>query len=626
MHDKIQINSLKSLIENNPVFYKLKNELNSSIKLSLTGITNLVVNYEDPDLVDLFLNFCIESNELYRESYDIDSVLLQEDAPGQGNSANYLDQLIYGSFIIDEKGNYVKDSNTGIRKRNNDGFVNRKIVQECGKYNDKILIIKNIDFCKDFCPREPGLITSFLSVFDNFRNASTRKKCRLLLVSNIEIKFPFKIRSIEFEKVDNISANYIIDSFTEFYKNNKIKIEVNENQRNQVIRKLNGLTYTESSDIVAYSMTKAINITEKTIDPKIFIKSLRDKVNYNLINDGFGLTHLNSKPWDDYICPSDSNFTYDVKKIMRDLTEIKNLIQLRDSDIQNYENINRTIESIQIRIPHIIVLYGKGGTGKSSYPIHLAGLLEFDVWDFNIGSTHSKWVGEGAERMRETLKKITKASHLIVRIDEYDRGMGSTGEAGDGMHTAHKQVEAEFMNWLQNCQEDSIFVKQNIFVVLTTNHKENITGPLLRSGRADLVIDIDNFDSKSVKEAFESVGRRSKNRGISFVGFSDNEELQNYINKLDLDEISEIARARGFTVRDVDVFIGEMAAHYYYFKKNMDGFDWTTDNFITILSNSRGSMRENGTGELILGDRFVKEKQENVTKEENKTDFFEEIK
>ena len=50
------------------------------------------------------------------------------------------------------------------------------------------------------------------------------------------------------------------------------------------------------------------------------------------------------------------------------------------------------------------------------------------------------------------------------------------------------------MNWLQNSQEENLFVKNNIFVIMTTNHKDNITGPLLRSGRADLVIDIDNFD------------------------------------------------------------------------------------------------------------------------------------
>ena len=117
--------------------------------------------------------------------------------------------------------------------------------------------------------------------------------------------------------------------------------------------------------------------------------------------------------------------------------------------------------------------------------------------------------------MRETLAKVTNASHIIVRIDEYDRAIGASGQSGQGMHEAHKQVEAEFMNWLQNSQEEGVFNKQNIILVLTTNHKENITGPLLRSGQSDLVIDIDNFDSKSMLETFKTAARRMKNRGVS---------------------------------------------------------------------------------------------------------------
>ena len=139
-------------------------------------------------------------------------------------------------------------------------------------------------------------------------------------------------------------------------------------------------------------------------------------------------------------------------------------------------------------------------------------LNDFDCWDFNIAASHSKWVGEGPQRMREALSRISKGSHLVVRIDEYDRAIGSTSGSGQGMHEAHKQVEAEFMNWLQNSQEENFLVNNDIFLVLTTNHKENITGPLMRSGRADLVIDISDFDEDSMRRAFLSAPRRMKNR------------------------------------------------------------------------------------------------------------------
>jgi SpoVK/Ycf46/Vps4 family AAA+-type ATPase len=197
--------------------------------------------------------------------------------------------------------------------------------------------------------------------------------------------------------------------------------------------------------------------------------------------------------------------------------------------------------------------------------------------------------------------------------------MGASGESGQGMHEAHKQVESEFMNWLQNCQEDNVFVKNNIIVVLTTNHKENITGPLLRSGRADLVIDIDNFDAKSMKETFMTAARRMTNRGIKVLGYYTQDELHKAIEKLDLDKLSELCTIKGFTVRDVETLVMEMAAHDYYYKLTGKGLQWNTETFLEVLENSQGSVRDSGTGELVLGDRQILMKQDSDEKEKEES-------
>ncbi|GAG52791.1 unnamed protein product, partial [marine sediment metagenome] len=227
-----------------------------------------------------------------------------------------------------------------------------------------------------------------------------------------------------------------------------------------------------------------------TIDPNLVITNLRHQVNENLMLDGKGLQALAPRPWADYICPKSSNFTYDVNKILRDLAEVDRLKQIQQENMANGKDdldLVRTINAIQNRMPHTMVLHGKGGVGKSAFPIHLAGLLGFDIWDFNVGASHVMWVGEGAANMRDTLSRIEKSSHVILRIDEYNRSMGSTGADTKGMHSAHQQVESELMNWLQNANEENLFVKNDIFIVMTTNHKEAITGPMLRSGRIDLV-------------------------------------------------------------------------------------------------------------------------------------------
>ncbi len=606
------------LVKTSKKFQDLIRQCQTAAGISVTGIVNLVVNYEDPYLVDTFLNACFGTEELYKGTTAIDAVELQQGKSGQGLAAVYIENLIYGSCgEMTKKSKDFDDISTkvmatdpqdGKRVRKENGFVSRIEVQT-GECKEKLLVIRNLDYCMDFCEQTPGQIDARnLWIFDKFRNPSVKKGCRILLITNKPLKFPFKIRTINFEPVDEYDARQIIESYSQLFASCGFGVKFNESQIEQIVRKLCGLSYT----IAAESFAEAISYDKNTngkLDPINIVRALREEINKNLMEDAIGLTHLTPKPWADYICPESSNFTFDVKKITRDFDEINKLRAIEKNLISNNEDathINKQIQAIRTRMPHIIILYGKGGVGKSAFPIHFAGLLDFDIWDYNINAAHNKFIGEGGERIREALGRISKASHLVVRIDEYDRAMGSTESGGGDMHPAHKQVEAEFMNWLQNSQEDNLFIKHDTFVIITTNHKENITGPLLRTGRADLVIDISNFDEKSMKEAFVSVPKRMANRGmVPPVGFDDFEGLSKAINELDLDKIAPIASKNGFTVRDIDVLIIEMAAHNYYHAKYQKGIPWTSEMFIKVLENSTGSTKDDNTCELVLGDRIV---------------------
>jgi len=608
----------EKLIEDSNKFQELRKECINATKLSFTGITNLVVNHEDPIIVDSFLASCFKSKELYHGTYSINAIELQLGKPGEGNAINYLDQLIYGSFEIQAGGdeldvNYVIDNRTGERKRNADGFVNRKEVITCNAEN-KLLVIRNIDYCLDFCGGETGEIDSrALWLFDQFRNSVTRYGMRILLVTNKIIKFPFKVRTVEFVPVDDFEARHLLKGMVSLFKTGGKQVNFTESQVHRVTRKIKGLIYTEAGDVLGEAFHSSVDGDK--LDSEKVCNLIRDKVNRNLLQDGSGLSYLNPKPWEDYICPESSNFTWDVKKILRDFEEVETLKKSIIKAPETSEFLNRRISAIRNRMPHVILLTGRGGIGKSAFAPHFAGLLGFDSWNFNIGASHSKWVGEGAERMRTTLDRVSRSSHVVCRIDEYDRAMGS-GDSNEGsMHQAHRQVESEFMNWLQDEQEENNFVKNDIFIVMTTNHKENITGPLLRSGRIDLVIDIDKFDTDSMKKTYLTASRRMKNRGIAIVGFEeDYDGLHCAIEKLNLDKVAQLSNEKGFTVRDVDVLIQEMAAYDYYFHRDKGGFAWKTDTFVKVLENSTGSARKDGTAELILGDRSLLEAEAKVIK------------
>jgi SpoVK/Ycf46/Vps4 family AAA+-type ATPase len=639
-HGKIGIDYL---VGRSPNIKNVISELKSVCSMSVTGITNFVVNHENPLLVEYILKQSIDVKQLFNGTVKIDAVEVQHGRPGKGASVRYLDELIYGTYKLkkDPNGDPIPDINeqTGAIRREENGLVTRSGLRKKpsdGGCKDRLLVVNNIDYSLDWCkPEDPGKVdTRALFLLDKFRNPASRWGCGLIIVTNEKLDLPFKIGTVEMPSVTAFEVKHMLNRYILLYRDKKVKLIISETEIKQIVRKLSGLTYNDSCHVLAHCFLKSVRTNEsgeEYMDMAEVLKNLRTKINKDLMDDGFGLTQLAPRPWEDYICPEQSNFTYDVKKLLRDFEEVDILSDERKSlanSLKNKKNskkfdeglekinfLESGIDDLRTRMPHIIVLHGQGGVGKSAFPVHLAGLLDMDVWDFNINATHSKWIGQGAEQMRNSLEKISETSHIVIRIDEYDRAMGSTNERGGGMHEAHKQVESEFMNWLQNSQEDNIFVKRNIFVVMTTNHVDNITGPMLRSGRADLVIDIGNFDSESILEAFKTCARRMYNRGVSVTGFKTQEDLQKAIDRLDLEKLSEIAMTKKFTVRDIEMLIIEMGAYKYYFDKYGDerGIPWTTDAFAKVLEHSEGSVKGASTGELKLGDReYFKEDLEDI--------------
>ena len=55
-----------------------------------------------------------------------------------------------------------------------------------------------------------------------------------------------------------------------------------------------------------------------------------------------------------------------------------------------------------------------------------------------------------------------------------------------------------------------------------------------------------------------------------------------------------------------------MAAHDYYFKMGLEGLECNNNNLALVLERSQGSIRDDSTGELKLGDRFILEGNKNT--------------
>ena len=633
--------TMRELAANSDSLKNLAKLLKVSTSIAPTGIVNFVVGHEDPILVRAVLEQAFNNDEIMDRTFGYDAFELQHGNPGGKKASSFIESKIFGSVKMKKGPNDVLipeiEPTTGARIRNKDGLVNRPEVQAIeNPTKERTLVISNIDTSLDFCPMDSHGAIDLRNgqMFVTFTNKNVRHTTRLLLVTSEPLSFkkvnstiPFPCTRIDFPKLSEFEAKNVLHDYISFYvyrNTTKYIFNMSKRQEEQAIRKLVGLTYMQAREAVVFSLccsrkenTEIDHKNGTILDANLFLKELRKRINGLYLREAKGITTLESRPWEDYVLPDTSNFSYHVKNMLRDFQEIAllrgDLKKLQEANNPQAEVLENQIEALENNIPHTMLLYGKGGVGKSAFPVHYAGLLGYDVIDFNINAMHSKWIGEGGENIRKALESISKATHMVIRIDEYDRAMGATNSSGTGMHEAHKQVEMEIMNWLANASENNLFRKNKIILVMTTNHKENLTGPLIRSGRMDLAIDISSFDPKAMNITLKTSARRMYNRGAVALGFNTKEDFQSEIEKLDIDKLSHLLTMKRFTVRDVESLLQVMARHRYYNLKYKDeGLPWNNEVFEKVIEYSEGSVKDDTTGELIIGDaRYIEELSQN---------------
>lgn len=142
---------------------------------------------------------------------------------------------------------------------------------------------------------------------------------------------------------------------------------------------------------------------------------------------------------------------------------------------------------IGAKIPRGVILFGPPGTGKTLLARAVAG--EANVPFFNISGSEfvEMFVGVGASRVRDLFTKAKKNAPAIVFIDEIDavgrqRGAG-LGGGNDEREQTLNQILVEM---------DGFDTNINVIVIAATNRPDVLDPALLRPGRFDRRVVIDN--------------------------------------------------------------------------------------------------------------------------------------
>ncbi len=156
------------------------------------------------------------------------------------------------------------------------------------------------------------------------------------------------------------------------------------------------------------------------------------------------------------------------------------------------------------KIPRGVLLLGSPGTGKTLLAKAVAG--EANVPFFTISGSEfvEMFVGVGASRVRDLFKQAKKNAPAIVFIDEIDAVGRQRGAGLGGGHDEREQTLNQILVEMDGFDTDS-----NVIVMAATNRPDVLDPALLRPGRFDRRVTIDNPDIKE-REAILKIHVRNK--------------------------------------------------------------------------------------------------------------------
>lgn len=155
------------------------------------------------------------------------------------------------------------------------------------------------------------------------------------------------------------------------------------------------------------------------------------------------------------------------------------------------------------RIPRGVLLLGSPGTGKTLLARAVAG--EANVPFFNISGSEfvEMFVGVGASRVRDLFKKAKKNSPCILFIDEIDAVGRRRGAGLGGSHDEREQTLNQIL-----VEMDGFDPSTNIIVMAATNRPDVLDPALLRPGRFDRQVVLDNPDLNDREEILKVHARK----------------------------------------------------------------------------------------------------------------------
>ncbi len=176
---------------------------------------------------------------------------------------------------------------------------------------------------------------------------------------------------------------------------------------------------------------------------------------------------------------SEDGLVFDIPKVSFDDIAGHHKAKQRLGEVINFFKEPKLLDNFDIEPPKGMLLYGPPGTGKTMLAKAFAKEAELPF----ISVTGLELLQP--EKTKQIFSKAKEYAPAIIFIDEIDT-IGKRG-AGNGKEVPINKLLSEMDGFAGKKGE-------NVFVIAATNYKENIDSAIIRPGRIEIHIEINNLD------------------------------------------------------------------------------------------------------------------------------------
>jgi len=252
-----------------------------------------------------------------------------------------------------------------------------------------------------------------------------------------------------------------------------VKLNLNAEQRELLVKSSQGLTLDEIESVLARSL-----VEKRTLDVAVILQEKRQIIRKSGVLEYY---------------PAQDK-----------LEDVGGMELLKSWLLERKDSFSDRAKEFGLPSPKGVLLLGVQGCGKSLLAKAIASNWQLPMLRLDVGRIFGSLVGQSEDNIRRAISVSESIAPCVLWADELEKGFGGVGSSGvsDGGTTA--RVFATFLTWMQEKTSP-------VFLIATANDISSLPPEMLRKGRFDEIFFVDLPD-RGERQDIWAIHLRKRNR------------------------------------------------------------------------------------------------------------------